>query len=174
MRAIAARPRVPGDPHWVVIDTPRLVLRPAMRQDAAALSAALATCRDPESVLPCPPGDLGAWLQRAEAERRAGEGYTFLMIDRVGLDLAGAASLRFEDGAAEVGYWVAPAFRRQGVAGETLAALTDYVLRTLRLPYLDAMTEYDNWLSQHLLQRQGFILMAASGADRLKRWRRYP
>ena len=68
------------------------------------------------------------------------------------------------DGVVEVGYGVAPEFRRRGLASEGLAGLCASALGDERVRRIIADTRYDNAASRAVLEKNGFVA-AGDGAE---------
>lgn len=91
-----------------------------------------------------PFGTPGHWFQLA-------------IIDRQTQQLAGDLAVHFIDRAqVEVGFTVAPAFQRQGVASEALRALLAYLFDQLAKHRVVAITDAENHAAGGLLQKMGF------------------
>jgi RimJ/RimL family protein N-acetyltransferase len=58
---------------------------------------------------------------------------------------------------AEVGYWLLPDARRQGLATRSVRLISRWALRDLQLARLSLMTEPDNDRSQRVAERSGFV-----------------
>lgn len=81
----------------------------------------------------------------------------FLFIARQNGKAAGCIGLHLEnDKQAEIGYWVSPDMRRQGIASEMLQAVTAYGFDTLDLKQIYATTALDNPPSSAVLIKGGF------------------
>lgn len=137
--------------------TERLLLRPGWVDDAPALAAALGDegivrnlARAPwpyglaeaESFLARPPHDLPdflVFLRGAGAPRLVG----------------GCGLGRTDDGAIEIGYWIARPFWGLGFATEAARQVMD-IAHTLRLPPLVAGHFVDNPASGSVLRKLGF------------------
>jgi RimJ/RimL family protein N-acetyltransferase len=142
------------------LTTPRLRLRPLRPKDAAQIAlhcsdarVARMTARIPH---PYPPGTAEALIDRTLAGRG---GETVWAIDSGDDDANGLIGMMGliprEDGAAEVGYWVAPAVWGAGYAGEALEAVKAHAAAT-GVPALEAQVFQDNVASVRVLIRAGF------------------
>ncbi|WP_446665405.1 GNAT family N-acetyltransferase [Flexivirga sp. B27] len=116
------------------LDFPQVRLRPFRRDDAAALARSWA---EPEvrRWLSVPQDDLDRRARDYVALRRyvdtAGHGCWWVVCadrdDTAEVDFAGVIGLQhFEDGAAEVGYWLSTNARDRGLATHALEAVTSY------------------------------------------------
>jgi RimJ/RimL family protein N-acetyltransferase len=138
--------------------TPRLLLRPAFPEDAAALAAAIGdeSIARNLAVVPWP-----YTLRDAEAfiaSPRDPVLPSLLMLERTdgAPRLVGACGLgRRPSGAVELGYWVARPFWGRGLATEAGKALID-IARTLGLSQLEASHFIDNPASARVLDKLGF------------------
>lgn len=65
------------------------------------------------------------------------------------------------DGAVEIGYGVAPARRRRGVAGRAVAEVLDWARADPRVAAITAETSVDNRPSQRVLEINGFERVGA-------------
>ncbi|MEO6581499.1 MAG: GNAT family N-acetyltransferase [Sphingomicrobium sp.] len=138
--------------------TARLLLRPGWAEDAPALAAAIGDERIVRNLATAP------WpysLRDAEAylaQPRDPLLPTFLIFERTNADplLLGSCGLgRRPSGGVELGYWVARRFWGRGIATEASRALLD-IVRTLRLPRLQAAHFLDNPASGRVLEKLGF------------------
>jgi RimJ/RimL family protein N-acetyltransferase len=144
-----------------VLTTARLRLRPLLRADAALIElyasdprVARMTTRIPH---PYPPGTAEAFVARALAP---GGNETVWAMD-TGADgengIVGIIALECrEPGAAEIGYWVAPAFWNTGYASEAVAAIAAHAAAA-GLGELRAQVLQDNLASAKVLSRDGFL-----------------
>lgn len=74
------------------------------------------------------------------------------LVGGAGLDMGvGTGSHR-----AEIGYWVAKDYRRRGLAGAALRAMTSYAFNHLGVKRLQAWTYPNNLASRRLLKNTGF------------------
>ena len=103
--------------------------------------------------------DAADYVRRARANRRAGQGVSFLILRCVDGRLLGGIGLhdihpRRE--AAEVGYWIGRPFRGQGFAGEALDGVLGLAFGRLGLHRVYAGVFPGNRPSVRLLRRAGF------------------
>jgi RimJ/RimL family protein N-acetyltransferase len=143
------------------LNTPRMRLRPLRRADAALIElyvsdprVARMTTRIPH---PYPPGTAEAFVERMLTP---GAAETAWAMDAGGDDENGLVGLialkRGQPGAAEIGYWVAPAFWNTGYASEAVAALAAHAA-ALGIGELRAQVFQDNLASARVLSRDGFL-----------------
>ncbi len=149
--------RVPDPP----LSAEGLLLRPLGDEDAAAITA---ICQDPEiprwTNVPSPYDEADAldFLARAEAERLRGEGLRLGVADPGGERLLGALGLTVnaEDAIGEVGYYLAPEARGEGLATRALLVVARWAIRKLGLQRVEVLAHPDNEASQRVAMRAGF------------------
>lgn len=154
-----------------------LVLRPWRAEDAGPLAVASAGADD--ALPPAPPGREGAeeharWYvtERAPESWAAGDAASFAVLAPDG-DVAGSLMLRLRGkrrGTAEVGVWVAPAWRGRGTATTGVTAMLDWAVPALALHRLEWQASPDNAASLALaarlgFEREGIARAALAGAD---------
>ncbi len=137
--------------------TERLLLRPAWREDASALAAAI--------------GDYAvvSKLARAPWPYTAEDADAFLSADHGPLPnalifarthgaprLVGGIALDQTDAGVELGYWIARPYWGLGFATEAGRAIVAMADDSLRLPFLTAGHFVDNPASGHVLRKLGF------------------
>jgi RimJ/RimL family protein N-acetyltransferase len=139
--------------------TQRLLLRPAWQEDVEPLYRAIADERVVRNLSRAP------WPYTREnaavfvgAERSAREAsFLIFKIGGPALELIGAIGLgATRDGAAELGYWLAPAHWGQGYAPEAGRAVVAIARDALRLRRLLAGHFLDNPASGAVLRKLGF------------------
>jgi RimJ/RimL family protein N-acetyltransferase len=144
---------VPYDAAMEIRDD-ELVLRPIESRDAGAIAAGL---NDADAVrfLPSIPSpytraDAEAWVQRCAEAWREAESYPFAIVDGASGELLGSIELHRVP--ATVGYWVAAAARRRGIATRALRLVCEWWSdRPLRLT-----THPENLASQRVAEKAGF------------------
>jgi RimJ/RimL family protein N-acetyltransferase len=139
-----------------------ITLRPPTEDDLDAIYEA---CQDPEiqrwTGVPTPylREHATGYLQRIAAEREAGRTQAFLAVGEDG-SIVGSFSVMELDRApayGEIGYWVAPAARGQGVATRAVALLRDWSVQELGLELVELVIHTENALSQRVAERTGFL-----------------
>ena len=137
------------------IDTPRFRLRPVTEGDAPALFPAFA---DPQVMRywSCAPfADLPAftaWLLDCDWGGR-----TWVAVPHGGGDpVARLVASEQRPRVAEIGYLVLPAYARQGIGAECVAALITHLFRAEGYVRVFADTDPRNIASNRLLQSLGF------------------
>lgn len=139
-----------------------LTLRPWRAADVDAVYAA---CQDPEIVrwtaIPFP-------YERAHAEGYVGPVSTDAWTNKTAVNFAvtdadgtlagsfGLVRMAPPQSVAEVGYWVAPAARRRGVAVRAAAAVTEWALRDVGFERVELLAAEGNAGSRRVAERIGF------------------
>jgi RimJ/RimL family protein N-acetyltransferase len=138
-----------------------VVLRAPREADLKALTAA---CQDPEIArwtrVPSPYTEENArqWLARQSEARARGEGVSFAITDaKEGslLGMVGIVSISWEDARAEIGAWMAPQARGQGLAQHALRLFARWAFHTLGLQRLEALIHPLNKASHRLVESLG-------------------
>ncbi|HRO11519.1 GNAT family protein [Amaricoccus sp.] len=97
------------------------------------------------------------WAWRARDE---GKALALFLVRREDARLMGAITLdnirRGPSQSAQVGYWIGPAFARQGLMTEALEAVVVHAFTTLDLSRIEAACLPENVASRTLLERAGF------------------
>ncbi|QYX56554.1 GNAT family N-acetyltransferase [Roseovarius sp. SCSIO 43702] len=170
---------MPADPlpdEALVIDTPRLRLRPYAQTDLALATATLTDPRvtryvcdpkTPAEVAALMPlitrrgagGRLGMWaVERRDTGATIGDGIlTPLPIDAPDTDWASLDPGRYPDAEIEVGYMLLPEAWGQGFATEICTALLRFAFTRTALAEIVAITDPDNAASQRVLVKSGMI-----------------
>ena len=162
--SVNSRPRASGDTFpETTLETPRLVLRPYRADDAAEVALA---CRDElvQRWLPLPDpytdADALAWCTEiAPGFRASGEGIEWAAVRRADDRLIGSFGLKRTDWRArtcEVGYWVAPWGRGEGLAGEAVTAIAGWLLGERGFERLVLRAAIGNEASQRVAMKVGF------------------
>ncbi|WP_232478995.1 GNAT family N-acetyltransferase [Roseomonas rosulenta] len=145
-----------------MLHSPRLLLRPWRPDDLEPL---FAINGDPESMrhFPCvmTRAESDAWAERMQTHMEA-HGWGFWVVEeRGGAPFVGVVGLmtipweaRFTP-AVEIGWRIAPGFRRRGYAEEAARAALDLAFGTLDLPELVSFTVPGNVTSWRLMERLG-------------------
>ena len=145
------------------LETPRLLLRPYRAEDAADVALA---CRDEltQRWLPLPnpytDADALAWCtEMAPGFRPSGEGVEAAAIRREDGRLIGSFGLKRTDWrghSSEIGYWVAPWARGEGVAVEATLAIARWLLVERRFERMVLRAATGNLASQRVAEKAGF------------------
>lgn len=139
-----------------------VVLRPPRLSDADDIAAA---CADPAiqryvPAVPCPytRADAVTFITEGRTAIRAAGGIALVVADPETDRVIGSTGLHHVwrgDGLAEIGYWVAPWARGQGVATAATVALTGWA-NAQGLHRMELLTEETNWPSQRVAIAAGF------------------
>ena len=169
--APAARARDEGTLPHPTLAGDGLALRPFTDADVPALAAVGGEAEHWEFAhAPGDEDDARAYVARLWERRVQGTDLTWAVVGAEGTDVAGEllgavnllglADRHFPD-TAEVGYWVNPAHRGQGVVGRALDLVLPFVVKPVAQGGLGrhrvvATTHEHNVASQHVLRRAGF------------------
>jgi RimJ/RimL family protein N-acetyltransferase len=98
-----------------------------------------------------------SWIERSNAERAAGAGFPFIIIDRASNRLVGSVDLSLEDGPSvgTLGYWLGTDFWGQGYGTEAARAVIDFAFGTLGLKEINASALPENERSIRVLEKAG-------------------
>lgn len=147
-----------GDP--VVLTTTRLHLSRPVEGDVEAI---FAICQDPliqqYTTVPSPytREDAESFVALVGEWWESGDELVWAMRDETGV--IGMVGLhRIKDGAAELGYWLAPDARGRGFMQEAAEAVVDFAFGPLRLERLEWHAVVGNTASAAVAQRLGFQL----------------
>ena len=145
------------------IESRRLLLRLAQREDLAAL---MAVNGDPlvTDFLPYKTwaslADADAWFERMQTMQSGGTALQFVIFDKASQRAIGTCLLfRHEEGSqrAELGYVLGRAFWRQGLMAEALHALLSAAFTKMALRRIEAEVDPVNTASTRLLEAIGFV-----------------
>ena len=147
----------------VELTTDRLLLRGYRADDAADVERA-ANDPDIQRWLPLPNpytrGDADAWCTTQTARiRESGEGIEWAATRRDGGEFVGSFGLKRVDRRAltgEIGYWVAPSARREGLAVEAVVAVARWFLAEQGFERLELRAATGNYASQRVAEKAGF------------------
>jgi RimJ/RimL family protein N-acetyltransferase len=143
----------------------RLHLRPYLAADVEGVRAA---CQDPEiqRFIPVP-----VPYEREHAEQyvrensaegwRAGTGRSFAVLDSVTSELLASIGLpRFDEASriGEIGYWVAPQVRKQGIGVQATQVVARWAFSALGVERLEWLAEVGNDGSRAVAERAGFTI----------------
>jgi len=96
---------------------------------------------------------IEGWRSQRRAEFLVADSVSRRRLGRVGLGLDGT-------GMAEIGYWMDPAARRQGVATHSVLALCQWAFRDLGVEIITWRTEAGNLASRRVAEKAGFLIEA--------------
>jgi RimJ/RimL family protein N-acetyltransferase len=156
-----------------------IALRQAADADIAAVTAA---CQDPligrYTLVPSPydEDDARAWFREAERQRREGTGLHLLAVATEGGELLGSIgvnAITWIHRVGQVGYWVAPAARRRGVAVRAVRLLSHWLLADLGLGRVEIRVDVENEASQAVAEAAGFTregILRSRAESKGRRW----
>jgi RimJ/RimL family protein N-acetyltransferase len=141
----------------------RLQLRPFLPRDADAVYAA---CQDAEiqrwTTVPVPyePHHASRYVTDNSVEGwSAGTGDSYAVTDATTGDLLGSVGIAFRpENVAEVGYWVAPGARGQGVATEATQAVARWAFGALDVARVEWLAQVGNTASRRVAEKAGFTV----------------
>lgn len=147
----------------VVLDSPRIVLRPFRSRDAGALVNAVDEHVRRWLSMP-EPYDAAAARRWCNADshqlRIAGDGQHWVVADRFNdrfLGTIGFNRTRWEHGVTEVGYWIGPDARCKGIASESVRLASEWALRRLDICRVELQAAVGNSASRRVAQKSGFV-----------------
>jgi ribosomal-protein-alanine N-acetyltransferase len=152
-------------PRLVLPDPPLrggdVTLRAWTPADVPALTGA---CQDPEiprwTVVPSPYTERHArdFIAGCEGDRAAGRELALAVVgpDDALLGAVGVGRFDWEDGKAEIGYWIAREARRRAVGVRATRLLARWALTALGLERLELLANPENEASVRLAERAGF------------------
>ena len=133
----------------------------ALRDDDVPLI--VAACANPETTrfttnLPVPytEADARAFLAYAADCWRGDDRRPYAIADAAGGAFLGMIEVRLGE-VGSIGYWVAPAARRRGVATRALVLLSRWAVRDGGVERLELITHPDNIASQRVAEKAGFV-----------------
>lgn len=163
---IGGRPHVP-EFETVLLETPRLILRPPQESDQKAwISARRESRAFLEPWEPAWPArevlakDFHSFLRAREKKWRSDQGYSFLLFLKDRKHLAGCVNInnvvRGAGQYATLGYWIAQDYASEGYMTEAVGAVCDYGFKGLMLHKITAACLPENAASRRVLQKCGF------------------
>jgi RimJ/RimL family protein N-acetyltransferase len=153
---------VPPIPRFDTLASDGVVKLRAFREDD--IPAVVEACRDPEVVrwtrVPEPYDETNAreFLAQSERDREDGKVVPTAIADAETDEYLGSIDLRINarDGRGDIGYFVAPAARRRGVAVRAVRLIADYGFEEVGLARIEIVTHVDNSPSRKVAERAGF------------------
>jgi ribosomal-protein-alanine N-acetyltransferase len=138
-----------------------IALREWNLADVPALTQA---CQDPEisrwTVVPSPYRERHArdFIAGCAGDRASGRELALAIVDREDtvLGAIGVGRFDWDDGKAEIGYWIAREARRRAVGVRAVSLLARWTLTELGLARLELLANPENEASQRLAERAGF------------------
>jgi ribosomal-protein-alanine N-acetyltransferase len=149
----------------LVVESPRVRLRPPAETDAEALFPLVSNPDLPKYMSWAPHAtidDTRAWLRSGAEEIAGGEQMTWMIehagapVGCIGLDGIkwSMAALRVDR--AELGYWIAPAFWGKGLMTEAATLATRWGFETLGLHKITVSCFEPNVASKRVIEKVGF------------------
>ncbi len=144
------------------LETRRLWLRwPTARDEAAIerlasdVDVAQMTSRIPH---PYPAGSAASFIYEARVGNAQGAHLIFALAPLARpAEAIGAISLRQEDGAATLGYWLGKPFWGRGLMSEAVEAITGAAFHLAAIDSVAAHARADNAASRRVLEKSGFL-----------------
>jgi RimJ/RimL family protein N-acetyltransferase len=150
----------------MLIDTPRLSLRPIRATDIPAIAAGLNDWTIAQWLARAPypyiVNDVDAYAVEAATAHAAGR---FAIADRSTDVLLGAIGIENGTDERELGYWLGRGHWGRGLMSEAVAAIVDHAFGALGVRRLFATTDPDNAASQRVLLKAGFRQIGSQPAD---------
>lgn len=157
----------------LILETERLVLRSPTISDATAIAAGVGDWQVARNLASVPhpytQSDAEAFLARVGVSADLVLGIT---LKCGAAYIGGCGAHAREDGAYEIGYWLARPYWGFGYASETARAVVSYAFEVLGATYLTAGWFDDNPNSGRVLQKLGFLPAGVSLRDCLARHER--
>lgn len=155
---------------WIIAETKRLRIREFAPRDWENLSVAVK-----ESFVPAPPPmftDKEAFLSYLRCQYPFYEYGIWALEEKQQHQLIGGCGFwdrnNSDEGAVEIGYWISPAFRRQGYGAEAVKAVLDYAFYLGKTSIYAEIRE-ENIPSRKLAEKLNFISRPGqSGARKLR------
>jgi [ribosomal protein S5]-alanine N-acetyltransferase len=136
----------------------RVVVRDLLPRDVGPFVAAYVD-DPPVAAKPPTPAEVRAMLRLEERNRESGERLQLALAEPEHDAWIGSLTLHsfdWRERRAEVGFWVARAWRRRGIAVEAVQLVDSWAMTTLRLTRIDLRTTPDNEAAQRVAERAGF------------------
>ena len=139
----------------------KIILRPLREEDIESIFLA---CQDPTisafTRVPYPyDRELAEeFVRGSDIAYRAHQGIVFAIeYDGVFAGTIGLHSIQLTDHCAELGYWIEKSHREKGIATESVKAILDFALNIAEFRRIEAMADFDNLLSQRVMERAGMV-----------------
>jgi [ribosomal protein S5]-alanine N-acetyltransferase len=161
-----------------VLTTERLVLRPFVWEDAAAVQRLAGAREVADTTLNIPhpyeDGMAEQWIESHAAAFAAGRLVSYAVTDQPSGGLLGTVSLHLEPTHArgELGYWFGVPFWGKGYATEAARALVDFGFAHLQLHRIQARHFVRNPASGRVMQKLGMVYEGTLRQDVCK-WGRF-
>ncbi len=147
-----------------IIRTSRFVLRPFEKRDAAAFASSVREAAGAAdhwlswAAASYSEEDARGWFRSAAIGHKAGTSHEYGIFSLADGEFVGGAGLNRIDPynrMANLGYWVRPARRRQGVARECASALVEYAFTVLDLQRIEIVVALGNDVSAGVARKIG-------------------
>ena len=142
------------------LETERLLLRPASREDASFFTSALADydiARQLSSVpYPYTEEDADVFIETVTKARAMGEAWVFTVLSKATATPVGCVGLHIKDGRYELGYWFAKPYWGRGFATEAARRVLAFTFGVVRADAVQAGWFHDNIASGRVLAKLGF------------------
>ena len=143
------------------IETRRLILRPPMPADAAAITRAIDDDEEIASFIPAMPvpyteADARDWLDGIPGRWETIREVPFAITERDVDEMIGAISVRLQPGGS-IGYWLAESSRGCGLMTEALIAVVRWTAAEHGIRDLHLTMHPDNLASQRVAENAGFV-----------------
>lgn len=159
----------------IVIETPRLIMRPLAPGDADGFARAASDERIGAVMshipTPCPADLVREWSTAVPAQIAAGTDYRLVMTGREdgavlgSTNLGGMVELGVSGRQYELSYWVDPTQWGKGMATECAEACRDWAFEVLKVGGLRAACAMDNAASARVLEKAGFHFLNTSMSE---------
>lgn len=161
------------------LETPRLILRPLERADAASIQQAASAREVADTMISLPhpylSGEAQRYLDEQESQRERGLGAAFAIIAKAKRVFCGVVELRHiepEHSQAELSFWLAVEAWGQGYMTEVVQTMLRYAFADLGLNRLYAYHMERNPASGRVLEKNGFLREGLL-RERVRKWNRY-
>ena len=162
-----ARPPSSSMPPTPVLETPRLVLRPVCRKDAAVIQRRfpkweIVRWLDAKIPWPYPADGAATYVSSCLEEMARGHKSHWAIVPKSGpANLIGIIDLWPDDGVSrsQRGFWLASEFQGKGLMMEAAERVTQYAFHDLDWPHLWLTNAQDNHPSRRIKERQGARLV---------------
>jgi RimJ/RimL family protein N-acetyltransferase len=138
-----------------VLKTNRIVLREIQLEEAADIQEILFYDQKAASN----PAEAVRILKKVDSNYRNGSGVNWGMVIPETNEIAGSIGFYrgFENDTGEIGFVTKEKFRRNGYTLEAILRLVDFGYKEMELKKIVAFTNPENFASQNLLNRAGFV-----------------
>lgn len=99
------------------------------------------------------------WIEKSVEEFHAGESAHFAVVQSQSQATCGSmgfVSINWKHARAEIGYWMLPRYRKQGISTRALKLLVNWGFAQLSFARLELLAHLDNVASQRLARKEQF------------------